>query len=554
LGGHRAAQTALRWENLWPSTGREPKVARFAFRAIVTFMSDVIDASHGPRGQEADDPAQTVRRLTLLNQIANSFILASASEQNLATVFSAVAAEIGAEFYFNYEIDDKTPGRLSLRLFGGVSRDKEHVFRVAEIEKSVSGLVVTTREVVLIEGIQSRNDEDTKNLRMLGAEAYIGYPLIAHGTLFGTIAFAAIDKVRFTQADFELVKTLADQCAAVLDRSRLIESLAESEARYRAALSAGRIGAWETNFLTRTRIWSDEGMALFGISLPDGVGHVGGASDEYLSAMHPDDRHLVQHYHELANEQDSFPAEYRVTRPDGTLLWLSGHGRVISRGVDGKAHRMISIMVDITERKKSEDHVQFLMREMSHRSKNLLSVIQAIAGQTARTAGSIEEFENRFILRMRGLAASHDILVDQNWHGAPLRDLVRLHLAAFVDDEGSRLEVSGPRVIVTAPAAQAIGLALNELATNAAKYGSLSIPNGKVLVHWDFESAVRSGPLKLTWLERGGPTVSRPNNKGFGHVVIERMVASALDGMVEIDFAPEGLVWILSIPASNIAS
>jgi PAS domain S-box-containing protein len=393
------------------------KGGSFAFRAI-SFMSDAIGVSDEPKRQEADDPAQSVRRLTLLNQIANSFILASASDQDLAAAFSAVAAEIGADFYLNYHIDDETPGRLALRLSGGVSRDKEHLFRQAEIEKSLAGLVVTTREVVMLEGIQSRNEEVTNKLRMLGAEAYIGYPLIAHGTLFGTIAFAAIEKVRFTKGDFELVKRLADQCAAVLDRSRLIENLAESEARYRAALSAGRIGAWETNFLTRTRIWSDEGMALFGISLPGGVGHVGDANDEYLSAMHPDDRHLVRHYHELANEQDSFPAEYRVMRPDGALLWLSGHGRVISRGVDGKAHRMISIMVDITERKKSEEHVQFLMREMSHRSKNLLSVIQAIAGQTARTAGSIEEFEKRFILRMRGLAASHDILVDQNWHGA----------------------------------------------------------------------------------------------------------------------------------------
>jgi PAS domain S-box-containing protein len=472
----------------------------------------------------------------------------------LDAAFSAVAEEIGANFYFNYQIDDKTPGRLALRLSGGVSDDIKHLFRDAEIERSLAGLVVTTRDAVLLEGIQHRDDELTEKLRALGAEAYLGYPLVAHGNLFGTIAFAAIEKIRFTRADFELVKTLADQCAAVLDRSRLIESLAESEARYRAALSAGRIGAWETNFLTRTRIWSDEGMALFGLSLPDGLGHVGGANDEYVSAMHPDDRHLVQYYHGLANEQDSFPAEYRVVRSDGAQLWLSGHGRVISRGVDGAPHRMISIMVDITDRKKSEDHVQFLMREMSHRSKNLLSVIQAIAGQTARTAGTIEEFERRFVLRMRGLAASHDILVEQNWHGAPLPDLVRLHLAAFVEDDGSRFDISGPHVVVTAAAAQAIGLALNELATNAAKYGSLSTPSGKVKVNWRFESRGNPGFLKLTWAEHGGPVVSRPDKKGFGHLVIERMVASSLDGAVEISFEPEGLVWALSIPPSNIVS
>jgi PAS domain S-box-containing protein len=515
-------------------------------------MTENVYAAHERQEGEDDDPARSIRRLALLNQIANSFILASASQQNLGAAFSAVAAEIGADFYFNYQINDKTPGCLALRLSGGVSDDVIHLFRNAEIDKSPAGLVVSRREAVLFEGIQNHNDGITGNLRRMGAEAYVGCPLIAHGTLFGTIAFAAIKKARFTKADFELVKTLADQCAAVLDRSQLIESLAESEARYRAALSAGRIGAWETNFLTQTRKWSDEGMALFGFSLVDGLGHVGGAKDEYISAMHPDDRHLAEHYRALADGQDSFPAEYRVVRSDGSTLWLSGHGRVISRGVDGKAHRMISIMVDITERKKSEDHVQFLMREMSHRSKNLLSVIQAIAGQTARTAGTIEEFEKRFILRMRGLAASHDILVDQNWHGAPLPELVRLHLAPFVEDDGSRLEISGPRVVVTAPAAQAIGLALNELATNAAKYGSLSTPIGKVQVSWHSENGAGPGPLRLTWTERGGPAVSMPNSKGFGHLVIERMVADALNGSVKIDFEAEGFVWALSIPASNI--
>ena len=184
----------------------------------------------------------------------------------------------------------------------------------------------------------------------------------------------------------------------------------------------------------------------------------------------------------------SFPAEYRVVRPDGSILWLSGAGHVTARGLDGKAHRLVSVMVDITERKKAEDHIQFLLREMSHRSKNLLSVIQAIASQTARSTGTTEEFARRFIQRLHGLATSHDILVDQSWQGAPLADLVRHHLAPFVEGDPSRLVFSGPSVMVTAQAAQAIGLALNELATNAAKYGSLSTTEGRVVVRWDFEN------------------------------------------------------------------
>ena len=178
-------------------------------------------------------------------------------------------------------------------------------------------------------------------------------------------------------------------------------SLREREALYRSALTAGRMGTWETNLVRKTRHWTQEGMALFGLNLPDGRGHVGGDDDEYWLALHPDDRHLVRKFHELADKQDSFTSEYRVRRPDGTILWLRGHGQVVDRTPDGKAHRMISIVADVTERKTAEDHVQFLMHELSHRSKNMLTVIQSIARRTARTATTMEEFERRFSRRLQ---------------------------------------------------------------------------------------------------------------------------------------------------------
>lgn len=132
-------------------------------------------------------------------------------------------------------------------------------------------------------------------------------------------------------------------------------SLRESEARFREALRAGRMGSWETNYGSMTRIWSEEGMALFGLDLPGGRGHVGTADDEYVAAMHPDDRHLATHFRQLADQQDSFEAEYRIVRPDGTQLWLAGRGQVVQRAADGRALRLISIMGDITERKRAEE-------------------------------------------------------------------------------------------------------------------------------------------------------------------------------------------------------
>jgi PAS domain S-box-containing protein len=331
--------------------------------------------------------------------------------------------------------------------------------------------------------------------------------------------------------------------------------LRDSEARYRTALAAGRMGTWETDLVRRTRRWTEEGMALFGISLPDGQGRVGGEDDEYRNALHPDDRHLMATFHETADRQDSFTSEYRAVHPDGTTLWLRGRGQVLARGPDGKAQRMVSIVTDVTDRKAAEDHVQFLMHEISHRSKNLLMVIQAIARRTARSAGSFEEFERRFERRLQGLAASHDVLVAANWQGAPLADLVRRQLAPFAGIQSSRIELAGPDVIVTAEAAQALGLAIHELATNAVKYGALSVPAGKVGVSWRFdEDAPAPRALLLHWTEQGGPPVSPPARKGFGHVVIGEMVERSLQGKVAMEFAREGLKWSVAIPAGNLVS
>jgi PAS domain S-box-containing protein len=133
-----------------------------------------------------------------------------------------------------------------------------------------------------------------------------------------------------------------------------IAALRESESRYRTALAAGRMGSWETDLVAGTRSWSPEAMALFGIALADGRGQVGGDADEYAAALHPEDRHLMQRFHDLADHQDSFPAEYRIVRPDGAVLHLSGRGLVVARRADGRAHRLVSIMADVSEHRHAE--------------------------------------------------------------------------------------------------------------------------------------------------------------------------------------------------------
>ena len=228
---------------------------------------------------------------------------------------------------------------------------------------------------------------------------------------------------------------------------------------------------------------------------------------------------------------EEFPVELAITRIPGKGDPLfTGHLR------------------DITDRKRAHDHLQFLLRETSHRSKNLLAIILAIASQTARSAGTIEEFEKRFSQRLQGIAVSNELLVSENWTRVSLRDLARGQLSAFAEP-GARLELNGPDVFLTPNAAQQIGLAIHELATNAVKHGAWSVPGGKVSVAWVIPDDGER--CRLSWRESGGPRVTQPSKLGFGSTVIDSLVAQSLDGNVVIDFAPEGFSWALNIPCAN---
>jgi len=243
----------------------------------------------------------------------------------------------------------------------------------------------------------------------------------------------------------------------------------------------------------------------------------------------------------------------RQTR-DGTRINVSINAAPIL-GPSGAIIGMSSIAHDITERKAAEQHQRILMRELTHRSKNLLAVVQSIAGQTIRSADSLADFQSRFDKRLQGIAASHDLLVMQNWTGAPLNDLALRQLEIFVEDGRGNITLDGPDVRLSPDAAQSIGLALHELATNSMKYGALSIPTGKVEFSWGFEpNATEPRQLRLRWRERGGPPVVPPTRKGFGHFVINRLVSQSLEGKVQIDFPPDGFVWTLTIPTTQLLS
>jgi PAS domain S-box-containing protein len=223
------------------------------------------------------------------------------------------------------------------------------------------------------------------------------------------------------------------------------------------------------------------------------------------------------------------------------------------RDEDGEIVGLTCASVDVTERKESEAHLRLLLRELTHRSKNLLAVIQAMARQTARHAGSTEGFLTQFSARLHALAASHDVLVRESWYGASLPELIRSQLAVYLDRDDAPVSMTGPDVALKPEAAQNLGVALHELSVNAAQFGALSVPEGRVTIAWERRGeGGADDALEFSWQEQLGPKVKARRKQGFGSMVIERNLAKSLDAKVELTFPPDGLRCHVVIPASQI--
>jgi len=217
--------------------------------------------------------------------------------------------------------------------------------------------------------------------------------------------------------------------------------------------------------------------------------------------------------------------------------------------VAGKRY-FTGIIRDISERKRQEQKVALLLREVNHRAKNMLALVQAIASHTAVSQGG--EFVERFSERLAALATSQDLLVMSRWQGVNARKLVCSQLSHFQELIDSRIRLSGPPLNLSAAGAQAIGMALHELATNAGKYGALSNSTGTIEIAWRLDTAARSDQFTFSWVEAGGPPVFPPEQSGFGTTVIEAMPRMELDAEVTLVYAPEGLCWRLECPAERV--
>ena len=310
-----------------------------------------------------------------------------------------------------------------------------------------------------------------------------------------------------------------------------------SRARLDYALQAARMTAWD---------WDPQtGMVIHTADLNHNLDtdEVIKRREQLAELMHPEDRARVLSIFETAfvNGTD-YHAEYRLRRPDGGYGWVASSGRALD-GPDGR-RRMSGVMTDITDRKTAELHRDLLINELNHRVKNTLAVIQGVAAQTFR--GREDEPARVFQGRLMALSTAHNVLTGQGWESASLARIVEDAVRPFTPKgDEARIVARGPDLPVAPKSAVAIAMAIHELASNAVKYGALSVPDGRVTLDW---TQSRDERFQLTWREAAGPTVRPPARRGFGLRMIERGLATELGGSVHIDFRPEGLLCTIDAP------
>jgi PAS domain S-box-containing protein len=215
---------------------------------------------------------------------------------------------------------------------------------------------------------------------------------------------------------------------------------------------------------------------------------------------------------------------------------------------DGYIVGTIGVSTDITERESRARHVEFIMRELSHRSKNLLMVIQAIAHQSIRQSSGLDDFAGRFIDRLHSLSRLHDLLIDEEWRGASLRAIAQSQVGPFA---GERVYIEGPEILLKPDIAQVVSMVFHELSTNASKYGALSNAAGSIRISWGFVGDEHKR-LFLQWQEAAGPPVIAPMRKGFGSVVLERMILQIAEASASLKFQPAGVVWYAEAPLASL--
>jgi PAS domain S-box-containing protein len=371
----------------------------------------------------------------------------------------------------------------------------------------------------------------------MGAVDYVPVPVIPEVLRAKVRVFA--DLYRKTRElenlNAELEKRVEERTAAL---ARSNHQLLQSEQRRSLALAAGNMGSWDWDATTDEISWDDGQYRIFG-----------GARENFkvtpsnvMALIHPDDRGRLQNGLEAISKLSKpFQTEFRVVRHNGEVRTCFGSAAASIN----PAERIIGlsgVTVDITDRKEAEEHQTLLAREVDHRAKNILALVQSFIRLTH--AEAIDEYVSVLGGRIKALSKAHTILSQSRWQGADFRTLIDEELAPYMPVGSELVSLSGPRIFLQPAKAQTLALAIHELATNSVKYGALSSISGKIELKWGFEA----DNLVLHWIESGGPQIRPPIATGFGTRIIISSIERQLGGKTHFVWHSDGLQCVMLIP------
>lgn len=372
----------------------------------------------------------------------------------------------------------------------------------------------------------------------MGAVDYVPVPVVPELLRAKVKVFAELyRKTRQLEALNAELETRVRERTAALEAAA--ERLKESERRRNLALAAGQMGSWDWDIVNGDWMWDDGQYRIFGVD--PATFRV--SLEAVAPLVAPEDlarlKQMLADFSGGAGQ--AFQMEFRVFRPDGEVRWCFGTATP-SLDEHGALVRISGVTVDITERKLAEERQLLLAREVDHRARNALAVVQAIVRMTR------EASQQAYILAVEGrihaLAQAHTLLSEARWKGADVVRLVAEELAPYRNSDGHRVHIDGPSVFLSPEKAQNLALALHELATNSAKYGALSVVTGHLDVVWEN----KRGVLTLRWQESGGPPVAPPTTQGFGTKIMNASIKHQIGGNVALDWRPTGLHCTLQVP------
>jgi len=394
--------------------------------------------------------------------------------------------------------------------------------------------------IIFISAVQLAEVDHVRAYAM-GAVDYVPVPVVPEVLRGKVRVFAELYRKTRQLESFnrELERRVAERTAE-LEASNA--QLLESERRRSLALTAGSMGSWDLDPISGEYTWDEGQYRLYGVDRKAFSANV----KNVHGLVHLNDRDAVEETmnRAIATGQGG-QMEFRIIRPDGEQRWCLGTVAVTSEA-PGQVIRLSGCTVDITERKLDEERQVLLAREVDHRAKNALAVVQSLVRLTR--ADTIADFVQAVDGRVRALASIHTLLSESRWVGASLRQLVEDEMAPYRTRHSGQIVMEGLPILLLPAAAQTFALALHELATNAAKYGALSVGGGHVKLAWE----LKAKNLVLTWTETGCDAVTEPTKKGFGLTVIKASIEGQLGGRVTCDWLPQGLNCVFTIPRAKI--